>query len=158
MIPEIEQLIELSECDGKPCKFKARIQEKNEPEYYYQKTVDGLRYGPLGMYTEGGLWYCIHARSGRSLGIPFSTLEDARRLLFLLRKLAAWTKVDWKDDRTYEADPLFWMCVTASEYCSNLEGDYDQLVEAVKAQLPSDSVYVEEVVEFHEVQFGVAVT
>ena len=159
MIPEIEQLIELNQCQGKPAKFKARIREKEDSEFYYQKTVDGVRYGPLGLYEESGLWYVIHARSGRSLGLPFSSENMAGRLIFLLRDLIRWSKVDWKDDRTYEADPMFWLSITAAEYLMDLDGDYEQLVEAARSHLPSDSPYtVEEVVEFVEVSFGQVVS
>lgn len=160
MIDLFESLIKANECEGKPSQFKARIQEPNDPEYYYQQTVDGVKYGQLGIYEHDGLWYALHARSGRSLGLPFASARDAMRLCFLLKGLTKWSKVNWKDDRVYEADPIYWLCTTASEYCNDMDSDYEPLVQALSPQkgfagaggemvIPSEPLELEpEVVEF----------
>lgn len=159
----IERLIESNECLGKPAQFKARIQEPDAPEFYYRQTVDGLKYGPLGTFEHQGLWYAIHVRSGRSLGLPLSSEESARRLVFLLRDVTKWSKVNWKDDRAYESDELFWLCVTASEYCNDLDGDYDQLVLHLQKDFAGEGseevLFAEPVeVEIDVVEFGMLVT
>lgn len=138
MIELFEHLIKVNQVEGKPAQFKARIQEPNDPEYYYRQTVDGIKYGPLGTFEHEGLWYAIHARSGRALGLPQSTESAARRLVFLLQGLTRWSKVKWKDDRAYEADEIFWLCVAASEYCNDLEGDYDALVLSLQEGLAGE--------------------
>ena len=159
-LKQVEHFIELNKCTGKSSQFKARIQEKDSPEFYYRQTVEGIKFGPLGIYERDGLWHVLHARSGRELGLPFSTESDARRLVFLLKDLARWSKVDWKDDRAYEADELFWLCVTASEYCNGMEGDYAPLVAAIQARAPDSSpvAFIPESVEIGVVEFGVSIT
>lgn len=159
MIELIETWIESNKCEGKPAQFKARIQEENDPEFYYRQTVDGVKYGALGVYERDELWYVIHARSGRSLGAPFATMPEALRLVFLLRNLTKWSKVNWKNDRTYEADEFFWLCMLANDYCSDLDGDYEPLVVAISPENVADPVFLpENMVEIEEVEFGVTVT
>lgn len=165
MIDLFEQIIQSNQSEGKPSQFKARIQEPNDPEFYYRQTVEGFKYGSLGIYEHEGLWYGIHVRSGRSLGIPLASADDARRLVFLVKGLAKWSKVDWKDDRAFEGDELYWLCTAASEYCNDLESDYGPLMAALSIQegfagaggemvIPSEPLELEPEV----VEFGVAFT
>lgn len=144
MIQEIEKWISMNECEGKPAILKTLHPDKDDPEFYYQLRLEGLRFGQFGLFVEEGLYFVTHFRSGRILGRPFSSEKSAARLIFCLRKLADWKSVSWSDVSVYLKDPLRRLSIEANSYCQGDPGDHAHLLQAIKRNIPKEK---EEIVE-----------
>lgn len=156
LIPEIERWIALHPLQGKPSILKTLHPDLDDPEFYYQLRVEGMRFGQFGIYLdEGGLFQVVHPNTGRLCGMPFSSENDARRMISCLKGLTDWRKVDWKDHVRFSKTILYRVCIEASNYCHGVL-ECKRLLEMVKHELSKqETVIVEESIEDAEpVAFG----
>lgn len=152
---ELEAWIKLNECEGKPGVLKTLRPEPEMKGFFYSLRVEGVRYNQFGVYEEKDEWYVVH-KSGRLAELSYSTENAARRMVYLLRKLTDWRKIDWSDDKEYLKSPWLRICREAYEYCNEVPGcQIVNLLKMVRLAFPKteeeivdDFVYQSQVVPF----------
>jgi hypothetical protein len=153
-IPEVEQWIESCQCIGKPAIIKVLLPEPDDPEFFYFKRTEGTRYGQFCTYAANRRYYVVH-KSGASCGLPFSSENGARRLVFLLRKLADWRKVRWEKNRLIMIPQLRLAMQEAAAYCHDKDRDFPNLLKFIRLNMTEDEKEVfEDPPEVETVEFG----